>query len=661
MPQPSIEQLRTLPRLPEETWQGALFQMPALVDDRKGKPYRPWAGLWAAVVGGQAHPCLREDRADQREPLKLWQGLIEFATHPEWGGHLPGRIEVREADLAEMLRSHVTELGIEVVLVDKLPYLDELLGSLVKHLDNAVADNPIPGIFSGRGITLAHVRAFAEAAEAFFRAAPWQHLMDADLLTIEVPSAPDGMRHAAVLGAGGETFGLAFYHDPDDCYAMLRTGDKEAWFAKLKRGLWQCTFSDVSRTPLADVEVWEEHHLPLAAVDAYPCLMEVCPNPRKSDQDVGRADAPRLAFVEGLLRVLAQTTEGQMDTGRWSMTVPTAVGPMDFTFALPDLLNPPDFKTWLGRGYEPDRRSMERMHAQIGRFLQEQQIEDIDDVNKAIAKEFVGKTLDRAKYPPRNPLEQATELCFDAIDAKGRRQLQLIRQALAIYPDCAEAYVLLGERQSDTAKASDLYAQGVAAGERALGKQRFEEDAGQFWGQGDTRPYMRARFGLAQTLAATGRLPEAMAHYRELLRLNPGDNQGVRYLYLPALLELGEDAEAARYMKQAPPEGSATWAYTRALLAFRLGGDCPAARDELAKALDVNPAVPDALLSEDGSSQLPASYAPGSMEEALVCAREVVAAYSKTPGALAWLKTASPTLAKSARPRRIKQRKRRSR
>jgi tetratricopeptide repeat protein len=42
-------------------------------------------------------------------------------------------------------------------------------------------------------------------------------------------------------------------------------------------------------------------------------------------------------------------------------------------------------------------------------------------------------------------------------------------------------------------------------------------------------PYMRARLGLAHSLWTAGRRDEAVQHLQDMLRLNPGDNQGVRY------------------------------------------------------------------------------------------------------------------------------------
>lgn len=132
---------------------------------------------------------------------------------------------------------------------------------------------------------------------------------------------------------------------------------------------------------------------------------------------------------------------------------------------------------------------------------------------------------------------------------------------------------------------------------------------------------------------------EALNHYRELLRLNPGDNQGVRYLYLPLLLKMGLDAEAARFMKNSHDEPTANWTYTRALLAYRLGGDCSSARMELRKAVKVNTYVAGYLLADEDPDGIPASYSLGSREEAVVCASELRSAFATTPGAPQWLKT----------------------
>src|SRR6516162_1169629 len=181
------------------------------------------------------------------------------------------------------------------------------------------------------------------------------------------------------------------------------------------------------------------------------------------------------------------------------------------------------------------------------------------------------------------PLGKAQALMYRAFEEPDdQRRVQLAKEALEICPDCADTYVLLAEHARRRKKALRLYEQGVAAGERALGTHVFQRDVGHFWGILETRPYMRARLGLAHSLWTAGRRDEAVRHLQDMLRLNPGDNQGVRYTLAGFLLFLGRDDELARLLDDYPDEDSAAWAYTRALLAFRRHGDTPEARRLLA-------------------------------------------------------------------------------
>ena len=143
-------------------------------------------------------------------------------------------------------------------------------------------------------------------------------------------------------------------------------------------------------------------------------------------------------------------------------------------------------------------------------------------------------------------------------------------------PLCADAYNLLAEAASDPHQAVSLFTLGLQAGELALGPDEFEEYDGAFWGFLETRPYMRARAGLAVRLIALGRQDEAIGHLRAMLRLNPNDNQGIRYLLLGCLLERGDLSGANALIGEYPDEASVWWCYGRALIAFRQGhADAP--------------------------------------------------------------------------------------
>jgi len=139
---------------------------------------------------------------------------------------------------------------------------------------------------------------------------------------------------------------------------------------------------------------------------------------------------------------------------------------------------------------------------------------------------------------------------------------------------------LLAEEARSIEEARDYYAKGVEAGELALGPEGFQRYAGHFWGFLETRPYMRARAGLAGALLKLGDVDGALSHYRDMLKLNPSDNQGIRYVLAGCLLRQ-DNYGALRELLAAHEDGSAFWLYTRALLAFRESGDS----DEQAAAL----------------------------------------------------------------------------
>lgn len=239
-----------------------------------------------------------------------------------------------------------------------------------------------------------------------------------------------------------------------------------------------------------------------------------------------------------------------------------------------------------------------------------------------------------------DPLDGAQELCWDAFEAGSRKQrIELAKKALELTPDCADAYVILANEERTLKKRVELYAKGVEAGERALGVETFKREAGSFWGVFGTRPYMRARFGLAQSLWRIRRHDDAIMHCSEMLRLNPNDNQGVRYILARYLLEVGRDSDAADILNFYDSDGSAEWNFTRVLITFRKEGDSAAARDLLWVAISHNYHVPSFIL---GRRLLPASlpeyFAYGYESEAMCYAEHNSNLWRKTPGGLDWLR-----------------------
>lgn len=242
-------------------------------------------------------------------------------------------------------------------------------------------------------------------------------------------------------------------------------------------------------------------------------------------------------------------------------------------------------------------------------------------------------------------LSAAQDVVYDAWETDSRpKRIALARKALKISPLCADAYVILSE---ETAKNPDeaigLYRQGVAAGEKALGEAAFRDDVGHFWSFLETRPYMRARQGLAWMLWEAGFRDEAVTHYQDMLRLNPNDNQGVRYLLLDCLLALGRDPEAQKLLEQYEDDAGAGWGWSKALLSFRRVGDTALSRDALAQAVTTNEHVPGYLLGDKAMPEdLPDFISWGDETEAIAYAHAAAEAWVSTPGAWAWLRAAGP-------------------
>lgn len=290
-----------------------------------------------------------------------------------------------------------------------------------------------------------------------------------------------------------------------------------------------------------------------------------------------------------------------------------------------------------------DRRLMEQTMNQVTRLLESREFSSMEEANAVIQQLLASGGL--PETAPQTPLEAAQEVVYEALEATGKRRVQLAQRALAISPDCADAYVILAEAARSPQEAQALYAQGVAAGERALGPAAFTDDLGHFWGLLETRPYMRARQGLAEVLWAMGERMAAIAHYLDMLRLNPGDNQGIRYRLATWLLAIGDDAALGRLLQDYPDEASATWAYTRALWTYRREGASPAAATAVAQALAVNPYVPLFLLgAKPLPRRLPDYIGMGDENEAVEYVAAAAENWLETPGAMEWFAEVAMTV-----------------
>lgn len=105
-------------------------------------------------------------------------------------------------------------------------------------------------------------------------------------------------------------------------------------------------------------------------------------------------------------------------------------------------------------------------------------------------------------------------------------------EALRVDPGHADAWVHLGILRFEEDRVEDSLACYERGEQAALARTIGDSGtyAGPFWLDLDSRPYMRALHGKGLCLWRLGRPAEARRIFAHMLRLNPNDNQGVRFL-----------------------------------------------------------------------------------------------------------------------------------
>jgi tetratricopeptide (TPR) repeat protein len=119
------------------------------------------------------------------------------------------------------------------------------------------------------------------------------------------------------------------------------------------------------------------------------------------------------------------------------------------------------------------------------------------------------------------------------------------KKAVSLDADLADAYNGLAEVAFAKGKlvvAERYYLMAYENAKAFLGTE--DKEAFAWWGELETRPYMRSRHGLGLLYLQAERYDQAIALFKDLLYRNPNDNQGVRYLIAPAHL-LNDDLAGA--------------------------------------------------------------------------------------------------------------------
>lgn len=614
-----------------ETWGAFVTQLRLWITPDDAPPRRPFIVM---VLDLEHGALLAQDIFPEMPTAEEVEGVLANAiNHPAPNAGYPRRpakVGFADAAWAEALAPALARVNVAWE-VRPLPELESMVRDLEEHM-RGVPEHP--GLLSIKGATPEFVSALFSAAADFYRAAPWVQLNNGQTFALYIPADSQKKWIASVMGNGGVEYGLGLYHSWEAFEKVFMGGADN--LSELMSGHIALFYGGPEMLPFDDFDALQRYGWDIAEPEAYPApvVMEAVKNMRRPDLNELRQMEAALRIIPRLVRDhLKSAGAGEYQPFEMTLTIATHAGEMPVRAVYPGgqlalerrpvhtddaLLFADDDDDASDEDTSPvfDRRMMEGQMAQLGADL---------GAEESIAD-------------PK--LRKAQALMYQAWEETNpAKRLALAHKALSTSPDCADAYVLLAEEEADSlARAAKYYRQGVEAGERALGAKYFIENKGHFWGLLETRPYMRAREGLAQTLWSLKRREEARDHYRALLELNPGDNQGVRYTLLNLLLEMEQDAEAVALLKQYD-DGMAEWHYTWALMEFRQDGAGEAAEHRLKAALKHNPHVPAYLMGRKRiPNQLPPYYGFGDEAEAIHYAHGYLGHWRRTPGALDWLK-----------------------
>ena len=278
----------------------------------------------------------------------------------------------------------------------------------------------------------------------------------------------------------------------------------------------------------------------------------------------------------------------------------------------------------------------DKFHHTLQKLIEQQGIQTQEEL-EALMRSLMGKPLPELSKEDMTEQEQARELVWEAQELpidKGRRRA---KKALKLDPDCIEAYEYLGESYQYYDKRQEYFEKGIEIGRRIFGGDFLKEHKGHFWYVTETRPFMRCLDGLAECYYGPGRTLKAIEVWKEMLELNPGDNQGVRYALFSALLEV-KDLETYHTYRKRYKENTTMTLYPQALYTYLRKGDVAESRAKLRAAVKANPHVPPLLLATYPPEEYPYSYMMGSEEEAIIYTHYAWRSWKRLEAAENWLR-----------------------
>lgn len=274
----------------------------------------------------------------------------------------------------------------------------------------------------------------------------------------------------------------------------------------------------------------------------------------------------------------------------------------------------------------------------MNRLLKEKDFKSEKEIEDFI-ESLSGKVIPSMPTEKLTNEEEAQDLVFKAWDCKiPAKARKLIERALTLDPFCIEAFEFLGCHEPFFPIAHCYFERGVTIGRSLFLGPNFKEYRNGFWKMIETRPFMRCMHMCANTLMPMEEFDEAIKILEEMLKLNPDDNQGVRFQLMSLYLLFDELKKFLNLYNKCSYEVSTNNLFNYALYLFKKEGASDAANQQLKKAHSANPFVIPLLLKKNYKLDAVYSYSFGSKEDAIHYINDTLTAWIFNDDALDWLK-----------------------
>ena len=272
----------------------------------------------------------------------------------------------------------------------------------------------------------------------------------------------------------------------------------------------------------------------------------------------------------------------------------------------------------------------------LHRLLETQDFKSPEELN-AFLKKYQGEEIPSFPEEILSNKEKAEDLIYQAYDLNPTEGKKLAKQSLKLDPNCLMAYQYLGQHQNDIKKAIGHYKKGVTIGSKLFGGEFEEENEGHFWLIHETRPYMSCMFHLAECYFYNRQAHKAIELAEQILRLNPNDNQGIRYNLSTYLLAEKQFDKLNQLFLSFEDDGGIVFLYNKALSEYIQKNPSILADKLLKEAIKRNPAVISNLNKNIRSNA--ASYIRGGEEEAIYYLEHNKFLWQVNEGAMKWAKS----------------------